>query len=164
MNEIKVNLENLSEDERELLMSLIEKANNSKSKVWKPVNDETYYYIDEVGIGETKWSDSFYQDTFLYEIGNLFRTEDEAEEEIQRRKICKQWENLSIESGEADNPWNGENQHWVCYYSSYYDKVKTDCITSAKEANIYFTTHESLLNAIEAIGEENVRKYILRVD
>ena len=34
MEEIKLNMENLSEEEREQLMKLIEKANAQKTKVW----------------------------------------------------------------------------------------------------------------------------------
>lgn len=148
MNEI----ENLSSSERESI--------ELKSKVWQPINGEKYYYIDEIGIAEAKWDDDPYQDIFLYEIGNLFRTEEEVEEEIQRRKILRQWEVLAIASGKKDNEWGG----WTCYYSPRINKIKIEgVIAPGKDANIYFATPESLLNAIKIIGEENIKKYILMI-
>ena len=49
MDEIKVNLENLTDAEREQLLSIIEKANKPKNKVWKPKYGEYYWYINEFG-------------------------------------------------------------------------------------------------------------------
>ena len=53
---ITINMENLSQEERTALLSLIEKANKPKSKVWKPESDEMYYYSCSDGfIKEATW-------------------------------------------------------------------------------------------------------------
>lgn len=48
-NNITVNMENLSEKEREQLMKLIQKSNGSKGKVWKPDYRRKYFYVNECG-------------------------------------------------------------------------------------------------------------------
>lgn len=48
-NNISVNLENLSEKEREQLMKLIKKSNKPKSKILKPEYNEIYFFISEYG-------------------------------------------------------------------------------------------------------------------
>ena len=48
-NNITVNMENLSEEERKQLMKLIQKSNGSKWKVCKPKNNESIFsYLDVV--------------------------------------------------------------------------------------------------------------------
>lgn len=57
-NNISVNLNNLSDEERQTLISLIEKANKPKSKVWKPEKNETFFFIDwNCGTQYLQWSD-----------------------------------------------------------------------------------------------------------
>ena len=43
MDEIKLNMENLTKEEREQLLKLVEKANRKESKVWKPKYNDKYY-------------------------------------------------------------------------------------------------------------------------
>lgn len=162
MSEIKVNLENLSDAEQEQFMKLIEKANASASKVWKPKLWDVYYAIDPGGEITQITYDTDYDEDVL-SMGNGFRTKAEAEFEVERRKILKRWRDLSIASGEAENKWNGKNNHWYCYCNTYYKTIGFDYLGSCNGENTYFASRESLENAIAEIGEENVKKYILRV-
>lgn len=67
-NTITLNMENLSEDEREQLMKLVEKAN----KMRKPENGEQYYIIYSYGgIDLCVWCDTK-EDKGRYSIGNCF--------------------------------------------------------------------------------------------
>ena len=60
MNEIKVNMENLSESERETLLGLIEKSNGNKSKKkWEAKEGESYWYIGNAGNIYSVIIDSF---------------------------------------------------------------------------------------------------------
>ena len=75
MNNLIVNLENLTEQERELLTSLIQKAQTSKLNLLEPNinNGESYLYINAQGEVETDtWrSDNFDLGLFIY--GNVFK-------------------------------------------------------------------------------------------
>lgn len=162
MNEIKLNMSNLSNEERKQLTALIEKANKSKSKVWKPEENKVYYYIS--WCGEIGFSvNSTHLDDTCYEIGNAFQTKEEAEEEITRRKIIAKWKRLSIEAGEDDNEWDTDNIHWYCYYSHAFKKPECAYCQNVKDSSVFFPTRESLIEAISIIGEDNVKKYILGI-
>lgn len=161
MNEIKINMDNLSEDERNQLMKLIEKTNEPKSRVWRPECGECYYYINACGaVCASRWTEVGL-DNECYDIGNVFRTKEEAAEEVKRRKILAKWKRLSIESGEASNEWNKKNEHWFVFF--LYNKIEVTFGIAIKSEATYFQTKESILNAIEDIGEENVKKYILGI-
>ncbi len=163
MDNITVNMENLSEEERTSLIALIEKANKPQSKVWRPREGESYYRMNHAGdVWLGTWTNHKY-DIAAYEIGNCFQTEEEAEEKVEELKVKAKWKRLSIESGEEENEWDGINLHWMCSYS--YDSNGSKCIswTSHRYADIYFATKESLKNAIKEIGEDNVKRYILGI-
>lgn len=163
MENIKLDMENLSNEEREQLIALIEKANKPKSKVWKPEIGEHYYIVCSDGtITITPYTDSSYQKD-VYNFGNMFPSLEEAKEESECRKILTKWKRLSIESGENENEWNGVNTHWFCYYHYSNGKIYTDAYTTCKYASTYFSTEKSLLDAIAEIGEDNVKKYILDI-
>lgn len=158
---ISLNLENLNDDERKLLMSLVEKGNKPKSKVWKPkLKDAVYILYSDGEILHYNYDNRL---SINYELGNLFPTKEAAEEELKRRKIIKRWKDLSIESGEEDNPWDGKCVHYYAYfdYSKGSIEITNAWVCRCKEA--YFTSSKSIKEAITEIGKENVKKYILNV-
>lgn len=81
MNNISVNLENLTDKERDTLLSLIEKANRKADNTgerWKPEEGDAYYYVDSVGmIKSDLWKDG-YVHLCRYELGNVFRAGTDA--------------------------------------------------------------------------------------
>lgn len=163
MNEIEVNMENLNEEERKQLLSLIEKANKTNKKYWKPRNGEEYFSI---GICDNVLHQVWKEDCFdrsSFEIGNVFKTKDEAEEEIKRRKILAKWKQLSVESGEEDNPWDSNNGHHLVSFNVKEKLLRRSEVYNIHYCGIYFKTAKSLEDAIKEIGEENVKKYILGV-
>lgn len=161
---ISLNLENLNNDERKLLMSLVEKGNKPKSKVWKPETGNFVYVITaDNTINRFTYKETNNYDRMAYNIGNLFSTNDAAEEEAKRRKIIKRWKDLSIESGEEDNPWNADNAHFKVVYNVTDKEIRTYPITFNRDQSVCFRTKQSILDAIKEIGEENVKKYILNV-
>ena len=54
---ITIDLEGLSKEEREQLLRLVEKAKKPK-KIWKPKCGEKYWYITLVGVSEETWNGS----------------------------------------------------------------------------------------------------------
>lgn len=168
MDTISINLENLNEEDRKLLMSLIEKGNTPKPtpkcNAWKPEDAETVYAIlsnEEIFISTYNHLDSYL--CKVYELGNLFSTQEAAKEDIKRRKILKRWKDLSVESGETENPWDCKSQHWfiscrvsskqITYYSTAYEYYE----------GVFFSSKESAEAAVNEIGEDNVKKYILNI-
>ena len=64
-NTITLNMENLSKSEKEQLMKLVKKANKQENNnVWKPENNEIYWYISDTKIDYSNYTndriDRFY--------------------------------------------------------------------------------------------------------
>lgn len=165
MDNITLNLNNLTEAERETLMALVKKSNKPESKFWKPKYGEQYWSINSAGgMEHYTWCDDSY-DEGAWNMGNVFSTREIAEEEIKRNEIMVKWRRLSIEAGELENPWDGNHNHWCAYYDYVIKKIET-IATSARirHANeICFPTSQSLVAAVKEIGEADFTKYVLGV-
>lgn len=161
---ITVNMENLSNEERSTLLSLIEKANKPKNKVWKPEKDEIYYYLYSYGkIEEDTW-DNINEDRIRYAIGNCFKTKEEAEFALERQKVITELKRFALEHNEKEIDWNNIEQR-KCFLSYQHDKniIFIDFYYSVQIYNIYFTSEEIAQAAIKEIGEERLRKYYFEV-
>lgn len=163
-NNITINMENLSNEERSTLLSLIEKANKPKNKVWKPEKDETYYYSYSDGnIEEATWDKNI--DKNRYAIGNCFKTKEEAEFALERQKVITELKRFALEHNEEEIDWSNINQNKYHLYF-HHDKNRT-CISACTYYQyaqcIYYTSEEIAQAAIKEIGEERLRKYYFEV-
>lgn len=162
-NNITVNMENLSQEERSTLLSLIEKANKPKNKVWKPEKDETYYYLYSYGkIEEDTW-DNANEDRIRYAIGNCFKTKEEAEFVLEKLKVITELKRYALEHNEGEINWNPGKRNFYIYYSYSINRTDIDFTTCMRESTVYFTSREIAQAAIKEIGEERLRKYYFEV-
>lgn len=163
---LNVNLENLTNEEREALMKLVEKSQEKKSRVWKPSDCELYWSMDSSLVFNSRWYDCEI-DKERYECGNCFRTREEAEEELTRRQMLTKWKRLSIEAGEDENKWkhreNGWPKHWYVFFDEFEKVINCGANDGYHSESTYFPSKQSLLAAISELGEENVKKYILGI-
>lgn len=163
MEEIKVNLENLNKVERENLLALVEKANAPKNKAWKPLIGETYYFLFSEGDVAKDLGGFNPVVQNRYALGNCFRTKEEAQFEANRLKVLAQWKRLSIESGEADNPWDNKHEHYYVFYEYKSGKLLYNNNRITQCTNVHFASEKAIENAIKVVGEENIKRYILGV-
>lgn len=158
MSTVTINLDNLTTEERETVRRL---AKKNKS-YWMPEDGEPFWYINNAGYVEYGcFSYAIPEHRFYLEIGNCFRTEWEAEEALTRLKMQTKWKRLSLEAGEAVNPWNGKHKHWVVCFDNGLCYLDYTC---ANYGTTHFPSRESLDSAVAELGEENVKKYILGVE
>ena len=160
---LNVNMENLTEAERNQLLALVKKS-TGENKVWKPEENETYYYIKAAGVincQEYYNTSSF--STSNYEIGNCFKTKEEAEFAVEKQKVTTELKRFAQEHNDKID-WN--NDDWKYYLAyGYLDKKLTVCSTiKIKVADIYFTSKELLQEAIKAIGADRLKKYYFEVE
>lgn len=157
MENITINLENLSDDEREQLMKLIKKANNAD----KPTIGEHYYYIVESGyIAEVSYEDLECEKDALL-IGNHFTTREEAEFEVERLKVITEIKRIAAKDDEVK--WDGKNLHWfLCYDYSMCEISYMNCLYE-KDNNIFFASKERAKECIETVGEDRIKIYYLGV-
>ena len=164
MEEIKLNMENLSATEREQLMRLVEKANKKESKVWKPREGEIYYSINSSGyvFETTACIEAFpgvHEDRFS--IGNCFKTQEEAEFALEKQRVIVELERFAKEHNKNDNP--------ICLFDLRYDKGRQRVVSYAENpdyyaGSVFFGSREASDAAIKAIGEGRLKKYYFGVE
>lgn len=164
-NNITVNMENLSEEEREQLMKLIQKSNGSKGKVWKPDYRRKYFYVNECGgIMNSKWYDDSI-DADRYEIGNCFQTKEAADFALEKLKVEAELRRFAEENNEYEIDWEDDDQEkWFMYYNCDMKKIDIIYNTVLKTHCIYFSSKKIAKQAIDYIGEERLKKYYLGIE
>lgn len=148
---ITVNLENLSDKERETLLAIIEKANKPKPKLWKPERHEEYYAISTCKGDISKYANKnqlYTDDSFV--IGNCFRTQKEAEFAVERLKVIQELREFACEKLEDDKI------RWYLYLTK--GCVCTSWVKSL-QGDLCFQTEQDAEAAIKAVGEERIKKY-----
>lgn len=166
MEEIKVNLDNLTSEEREMLMSLVKKGNEDKLNIKYPKIGTKYYYIDDQGnICVSSFSESCYSDRYKYEHDNFFLTYKEAEFEQERQKVLfelKYW-------GNGYKYFNKEkNNYYTLCYSNKENKIyiikQLGIDFYEINYNFYFESPEKIKNAIKQVGEDRIKKYLFGIE
>lgn len=163
MNEIKVNLENLKDDEREQLLALIEKA-NKKPKRLKPNKDNIYWFVNS--CGGTMYNSCYSPQTDLerYDLNNCFATKEEAEFEAEKRKVVAELEIFAIENNDKID-WLDDNQcKYFLYYDYTADTFEVDWCWHRNQGDIYFSSEELCKQAIEKVGADRIKKYLFEVE
>lgn len=168
MNEqITIHLDNLTEEEREQFKKLLEKV-NKENRVWKPEDREKYYYIDGYScVVEDTW-EGLEVDIDRFDIGNAFKTKEEAKIALERARVKTELQRYALEHNETlREKWDREGtyQHYSIVFDNEKKKIATiDAYFLQEESTTYFTSREIAYNAIEAVGEERILKYIFGVE
>lgn len=133
-----------------------------KSEIWKPNDCDSYYYISSTGaISYDTFSETWPQDKYRSNLGNAFKTEEDAKKIIEKIKIINKLRELSNINFNDDY-----NQlHYVISYDIEKNKIAYNVHHFYKELpfEVYFATKEDCLNAVKEIGEENLKKYYFDV-
>ena len=154
---IEVNFDNLTKEEQEQFNALVEKANKPK-KVWKPKEEKRYYCIVPGGnIDNFKYISAF--DKFNYDMGNCFKTREEAEFALERLKVIAEMKRYIAD-------WDNPNQ--LKYYLAFNHRSGAIDYTSiismqAVEASLCTSVGSVLLGMIKEIGQDRIRKYYFGV-
>lgn len=132
---------------------------------WKPEYNETYYFIaSDRDICHVHWRNDEV-DNWRYLIGNIFKTEQEAEEHKKKIEIQARFKNF-VEEHTKELDWNNEEEEKYSLAYSYIDKlIYIEFNLEAKrQGRIYASSKQILKDAIAEIGEENIKKYVLEVE
>lgn len=140
-------LDEISED---LLEPYIEKPKS----VWDLKEGDTYYVICGYGeVLETTWRYNI--DSNSRKIGNAFLTKEEAEFEVERRKV--ETEMLRLGGRRKFN--RGKDNYFIMYtriegldYVNYH--------SMHEQGVIYFDSELDAINAVKTIGKDKIKKYI----
>lgn len=169
MNEfqtINVNLLNLSEEEREQLMGLIKKANQTHQKRWRGEKNDVYYSITGDGKIVDARESEYTCDNDRYQIGNYFKTKEEAEFELNKRLVYQELKDYALEHNEMGIDWkNNEQEKWVVSYDNQFKCLRyRNRYTLSDIGQIYFSSCKIAREAVKAIGEDRIKKYLFNIN
>lgn len=166
MDNIKVDMENLSEKEREQLIGLIKKANQKPKKRWRAEPNKEYYFVDESRnrvFTHLSVCGSF--DKELYRFGNHFKTKEEAEFELNRRLVYQELKDYALEHNSTEIDWsNSENSKWTIRYEHPEGLITVGAWWYCQDlGQIYFSSKNIARDAIKTIGEDRIKKYLFGI-
>lgn len=163
-NNITVNMENLSEEEREQLMKIIKMSNGCKRKVWKPECNKNYWVINGFSVVNSSW-DNDNVDYRRYEIGNCFKTEKDAEFALEKLKVEAELRRFAEENNECEIDWiDMEQNKWLICYNYDSKNIDTGYDNTLRTHYIYFSSKKIAKQAVEYVGEERLKKYYLGIE
>ena len=165
-------MNNLEQLKRELLENKnkciqiekkIEELEKQEIKVrWRAKEDEDYYYFTSCGEIYVDYEGYCDTDNRRYELGDYFKTEEDAKKAVEKFKIYTQLKDLALRlnKGEKIN-WSDSTQHkWVIVLDNSKNILSNYAYTyiGQEVGQIYCLNSLFLDVAKQEIGEENLRK------
>lgn len=159
-------VKNLNEYEsrlKQLKQKLMSEFKEEKPSLdgWK--DKDKYYFIGSAGIivEDLLYRGDNTAGEYRVTHGNAFRTYEEAEFKRERDTVLYE---LSKFAEPEDREWNGSNNHWFICWNYREDRIGFDLKYICKHNGIYFATREDAEKAIQAVGEDRIKKYYLEVE
>ena len=149
IKKINERIEALNKDMQSLMSELDAGVENDF-----PQDGEEYWYIDDdAEVMNIEWYDSEYSRGRV-SIGNIFRNEKEAEFAVGKLKV-------EAELRKFSRPFeDGEKNNHIKYSPSFGELSVLTSFSYQDQGAIYFESEEKAQKAIEAVGEERIKKYI----
>lgn len=161
------NLEELKQELKKLENKIneLENKGNNKYKRKRLKRGEIFWYLDEFGeVGETYESYSK-EDDFNYNVGNYFKTKEQAENYIEKLLIEQELKDIALELNKGEEiDWEDNNQYkYYLYYNFESNKICSiygyENIAKFQGA-IYCLDKNFKHVAIKRIGQERLAKYL----
>lgn len=140
---------------------MIEGRKPKPKTVWDLKEGDKHHWVDVTGdvCTDVPWEDSK-EDKCSREIGNVFLTEEEAEKDVERRKV----ETLLLKHGGRRWFKNREYNYFLrdddhLGNGFWIDEIKDSPVQGA----IYFDTYEDVEKAIKEIGAERIKRALFEV-
>lgn len=94
----------------------------------------------------------------MYEIGNVFKTKEEVEFEVERRKVLHELKQLGRE-------FILDHDNWLFYLKG---NQEIDCTAYQNiqfpQGSLYFDTESELWEAINTVGLQRIKKYLFGIE
>lgn len=153
--------EKIKKAEEELKEAREMLAKCEEDKNWKPKLGEIYCYLDSSNCDNGENWRNDYIDNYRYDIGNCFKTREEAKHRAELVETERQLMKYACEHNDEID-WNDGNQHKFYFlYDGNDGKIGIMLCWKVKNARtIYFSSREIAQQAIQEIGEEKVKQYL----
>lgn len=151
------------EEQKEKGGEAVTEAEPESSKTWIPSIKDKYYFICFDGVVSSNiWYDDNV-DIVLCSIGNVYRTYEDAEFEIERRKVEFELRKYIYEHGGGNGEFVVGRDNFSLCYGQLTDTLGVDNVSYTQGAGILCSSSEIFRAAVNAVGEDRVKKYYLRV-
>ena len=122
---------------------------------WPKLGD-AYFYVECNGeIGESDWECDDV-DAGSLALGNVYRTKEDAEREVERRKVLTQLRKLAKASGAFDLVKPTQSKYRIVYDAQYRNWVVEINHLARTQGAVYFATEQAAKAAIETIGADRL--------
>jgi len=147
-------LEELKEQVTEIQKKIEELERKEHEEENKQIfkEDDIYYSVNSYGeILKNTWEENKY-DKGALSILNCFKTKEEAEFELERKKVIAEMKKFAFEP-DFDND---EQPKYMIFYNN---GIKISWIFNDNYGYIYFKTREICEECIKSVGVERIEKY-----
>ena len=150
IDELENKIKELSEE--------IERLKAEKEKeVWKPKNGDKYWLISHNGyVVQVRWMGDEAEDD-IYAIGNVFKTQEEAEFRAERLKV-------EAELRRFARPFIVNERNFMLKYNYDTNKILIDFVVLTPSTDIHFASEEIAQKAIDTVGADRIKKYYFGVE
>lgn len=147
----------LTEEQLEKLGIKAEKKNKHE-EMFKCVYGDLYFYIDQDDDVQVKQEYLNDVDARLHHTGNYCKDEEIMKQRALHETLNRLLWRASVEAGELDNPWDGNNFHFYIYYNSGALKIDNNYV-SHYQGTCYFPTEDAARDALEKIVMPFLREH-----
>ena len=120
-----------------------------------PKEGDVYWLLDQNGhIRSTYWHNNEF-DFKCMSIGNVFKTYEDAEFEIERLKVIAKMRKYA-----DSTPYDG---YFIVYYKADKKLIVVDNSRYRMITDILFKTYKDATTCIDEVGAENIIKYYFRI-
>lgn len=162
-NVVMQTLQNTFDSLRKVIETDKEEQKKKETKNhWKPITSEKYFFTYSNGdVDSVIWTENK-ADKGRYGLRNVFRTKEEAEFEVERRKIMTELQNYADEhNGEIAHP---SDAFWLGFDEDNMLIIVEDNSIFPPVGTVLFSDADTAYNAIEDIGEDRIIKYMFGID
>ena len=119
--------------------------------------DECWYILSGGGVDWLQWDESSFG-LRAQGIGNIFRTEEQAEFAVEKLKV-------EAELRKFSRPFEYGKFNYYLFFDIDGNSFRTDFTSYCPpQGTIYFESEEKAQQAIEAVGIDRIKKYIFGVE
>ena len=148
----------------EIHEDLLEPYIDNHKTVWDLKSGDKCYFVTVVGQIFTGTWNNWNTQIENRKLGNVFLTKEEAEYELERRRI----ENEMLRLGGRRNFKKGELNWYIYFGVSVTNKnsirYNYDIDNNDGRWRIYFDSFKDCSNAVKLIGEDKINKYLFGVE
>ena len=160
MNDIEKKMEALKAEFLGKLEELEKEAEMQKEqeelKPWKPEAGEEYFFVDNDFLSHSFCNMNDEVDSYNFEIGNCFHTEERAEQVAKKMRLLLRLEQLhDMLCPDYVPDWNNGDELKFCLgYDHADDCWFVYCFNVTQYPTVYFDTEENAQKAAEILNKE----------